>query len=111
MYRTATGNVLGIEMFSDDDVIHEYNLLCPMTFLRLARLQLFCRCVRKDSMNLLTLMKYVCDARGGPSPGAVHTWARSVLVDLNWFAASDEFKVFQGTTLTHACAVVAADPG
>ena len=53
MYRDITGQFYSyrhfpVSMFSDDELIHEYGLMCPATILRRAKLLLFYRIVFKN---------------------------------------------------------------
>ena len=87
MYRDAAGKyyVPGScnRLFNDDDVIYEHSLVCPMTLLRSARLQLFVRVLRKSPPAVVQLAAH--------THGYKHSWSASIHQDLQWLAASDKF--------------------
>ena len=60
---TFNANSSGVDIFSDEDVIYNHNLLTPMTYLRMARLLLLSRVARKQPSVLVPLVKSLLAAR------------------------------------------------
>ena len=95
IYRNASGNYYksgqeGHEMcdvasmFNDDDIIYEYNFMCPRTILRLSRLSLFMRILIKAPPYLLQLATdQSCFKKG---------WAASLMADFKWLSCFDDFS-------------------
>jgi len=93
MYRKVTGhshgNPYGLEVINDSDVLFEYSLMCPNTFLRLARLSLFARLAVKAPEELLSLLLNLRDVG----------WSASVVGDLRWITVGEHFSGFGGYSL------------
>ena len=79
------------EVFTDDDIIYEFNFMCPRTMLRLSKLILFSRLVSKNASMLLGL------AKNSISTNTRHcTWANSLMEDFRWLSIHPDFSAFVG---------------
>ena len=87
MYRNVAGHFYvpgGVSnLFSDDDLIFEYNLINPMILLRMARVALFMRVLRKSPPSLLELAS--CTSTFSRS------WSNAVSADLMWLDSCNAF--------------------
>ena len=82
-YRDITNNKQYDNMYSDDHIVYEYKLICPMTLIRLARIQLLLRMLRKAPAFLLELMMDISAHGTG--------WPNAVRADLGWLCMSPTY--------------------
>ena len=92
MYREISGNYhsnpSGKPVLSDRDMLFEYELMSPMTIIRIARLMLFGRLAVKAPLILTSLVRDMsCLDRG---------WSYEVWNDLKWLALSPDFESCSG---------------
>ena len=88
LYRSLCGkqNVGVDQHMSDDDILYEFELMSPMTMLRVARLQLLCRIACKSPSWLVS---FVTDCAFEMS--TVGGWTHAVCQDLKWLSISPVF--------------------
>jgi hypothetical protein len=87
LYRDVSGHYYGNRqdklVISDNDLLYQYELMCPETIIRVARLSLFCRiCVKAPS----PLRNLVCDMQVFSSG-----WTASIVSDLKWLQLDPAF--------------------
>ena len=100
-YRDITREKCFDNMFSDDEVIYKYELTCPMTILRSARLQLFLRIISKAPSFVLNLILDLASIKVG--------WPTALLADLKWLCLSEFYSKASYTFLNDACPTTCSD--
>ena len=84
IYRTATGCSFSYarltSMFTDEDMIHEYNLITPLSMIRANRLCLFHRMRLKKPAILLPIFEVLASINVG--------WPSTIRSDMSWLASS-----------------------
>ena len=89
-YRHATDskyNPFSSDSFiNDNDLIHEYSLISPMTIIRSARLSLFGRIAHKQPTHITTLLQHALDEE------TPFGWAAEIKSDMFWLAQSGHTK-------------------
>ena len=92
MYRNAYGKHFVPEefrnMFSNDDLVYEYNLINPLNLIRQARVSLLCRVIYKSPPLVLELAAFLASAP--------RSWAHTVALDLKWVADCGGYSVNHG---------------
>jgi hypothetical protein len=87
MYRKASGhyhgNKLGYDVINDVDLLYKYEMMCPETIIRIARLGLFCRLLVKAPPPLLALVLESSALSG--------SWGEEVQRDLKWLELDPAF--------------------
>ena len=85
------GNPGGKALLSDIDMLYQYDIMCPSTIIRLARIQLFGRLAAKAPPVLLSL---VCDMAS-----INRGWTNAVMDDFKWLSLSDKFHSHSSFTV------------
>ena len=99
VYRLIIGYQKSLA-YSDDDVINELQVKCPMTLLRARRLCLLAT-VSIDPV-LTAIVPSLVDTRG--------SWAEAVMIDLQWLSIFPAFRDMYGWSLQMWFSFVANDP-
>ena len=107
LYREVTQQYFRQDMdhrslFSDNDIIYEHGLICPMTLLRFFRLSLFSRVMFKQPPYIMSLIRELCK-----SP---KTWAYGLVDDLRWLNHGAFWGPVQLTSFEEFCSRIAENP-
>ena len=93
VYRCIDGGYKKQINKTDDQIICDLGVICPMTFLRLKRVCTFAKCIGVDRIKDICLATSKTDG----------TWASIVLKDLHWLTFFPAFASRKGASLENWC--------